>query len=147
MNTMPEFVKGGKIIKDISLELNAQSSQNRVLYEKNTSGNLNYWQHTIGLEMGLEFQKGFSFNSKFGYEFYPQSDIGKRQAIPLWEVSMFKLLMKNKLKAEIMAFDILNRNQDVYRMVTSSFISETRNHVINRYALLRLSYSLAGFGK
>jgi subtilisin family serine protease len=147
MTTMPEFVKSGKIIKDMSLELNAQSRQNRVRYEKSTSGNLNYWQHFIGLEMGLEFQKDFSFNSKFGYNFYPQSDIGTGQAIPLWEVSMFKLLMKSKLKAEIMAFDILNRNQDVRRMVTSSFVSETRSQVINQYALLRLSYSLAGFGK
>lgn len=77
----------------------------------------------------------YSYFYGFGSDF-------KRNEV-LWNASISKNFLKNKnanLKLEM--FDILNDRNNIKRVVTSNFSSDSRTNTISRYFLLTFSYKL-----
>ena len=77
----------------------------------------------------------------FGQEVF-QDDL----QIPLWSASLQRSLLKKKLRVELKAFDLLNRNQGLDRTAELNYLEEVRTQTLSRYVLLKVSYSITSVG-
>jgi hypothetical protein len=80
------------------------------------------------------------------YYLYDQGSFDASTKVNLWQASVSKGFMDNKLTAKLRIFDILNQNQGVSRSATDLDISETVSNAIGRYFMLNLTYALNALG-
>ncbi|HRI58111.1 MAG TPA: hypothetical protein PK228_00220, partial [Saprospiraceae bacterium] len=72
---------------------------------------------------------------------------GYDQAVPIWNASVSKFLMKNKrLQLSLVVRDLLNRNVGIHRTSNLNYVEDERVASLGRYGLVKLTYSLSSFG-
>lgn len=86
--------------------------------------------------------KGWTIDTRMEYSIYDQGSFDQSTNINLWQASVSKGFMDNKLTAKLRVFDILNQNQGVVRSSADLEISETISNSIGRYFMLNLTYAL-----
>ncbi|MGB3085464.1 MAG: hypothetical protein WBB21_12150, partial [Saprospiraceae bacterium] len=90
--------------------------------------------------------KKITIKSNFEIKTYTSSQFSEKITIPLWEISISHLFLKdNKLKVQCKVFDLLNKNRGIQRTSQQNYIEEQRSNVLGRYAMLQLAYSIRGF--
>lgn len=108
--------------------LNSQSNQKNNVYT--LSGNLSY-------EMPLKFILETDF------DFYAMRGLSKdfNNNTFLWNASIGKkFFKKDQLRLDLIVNDILNQNKSISRMARMNIITDTRQLIITRYFLLKLTY-------
>jgi hypothetical protein len=65
------------------------------------------------------------------------------QQFILWNAYIgYKFMNKKAAELKISAFDLLNQNNSISRMVTETFVEDNVTRVLNRYFMLTFTYSL-----
>ncbi len=108
--------------------LSEDNEQNTAIYTLQNQSTLN-----LPYDISLHSNVRYTLYSGYGDEF-------KKNEI-LWNMSVSKKFLKGKkglLKFEI--FDILNDRNNLSRVVTSGYSSDTRTNSLNRYFLVSFSY-------
>lgn len=89
----------------------------------------------VKLPWDLSIQSNISYSRFAGYE----NDFKKSEC--LWNVSLAKLFMKDKKGSiKFQVFDLLNDRNNLNRLVTSNFVSDTRTNTVSRYFMLSFAY-------
>ncbi|HUZ58941.1 MAG TPA: outer membrane beta-barrel protein, partial [Hanamia sp.] len=118
---------------------------------KNTlqpSLNNNYFTQSIDLEWNLLTKKGTFFQNDLANENYKGLTDGFNQNYWLWNTAVGQKFLKGqKGELKLSVFDLLNQNKSVTRTVTSSYVQDQINQVLQQYFLLTFTYTLKNFGK
>lgn len=117
------------------------------IYKDNEALNSSFINQTYEAYIALFAGKGWTIDSRYEYNIYGQGSFsGGSTKINLWQASVSKSLMKNKLALKLRAFDILNQNQGVNRSASETYITESVSNTIGRYVMLSVTYSLNALG-
>ncbi|MDR0825087.1 MAG: TonB-dependent receptor [Prevotella sp.] len=102
--------------------------------DRNTS-NYNI-QHTLLWKLPLDFSIQNDLNMTYygGYG----DDFKKREI--LWNASVSKLFLKKKGTLKLQFFDILNDRNNISRVVSGNYMSDSRSNSVNQYFMLSCSY-------
>lgn len=117
-------------------------SFNSNLFENNKSQNTNFVNQTYESYLALFAGKGWTIDTRMEYNIYDQGSFDASTKISLWQASISKGFMDNKLTAKLRIFDILNQNQGVSRSSSNQDISESISNSIGRYLMLNFTYAL-----
>ncbi|MEX2632391.1 MAG: TonB-dependent receptor [Balneolales bacterium] len=99
---------------------------------------------------------GFNFNLETGFGLTFRTDWNLRHNIGLsddfnrstmgWNASAgYKFLTDKVAEIKITAADLLNRNDDINRIINESYIEDVRSDVLSRFFLVTLSYRFRSF--
>ncbi|MBK9720800.1 MAG: TonB-dependent receptor [Saprospiraceae bacterium] len=119
---------------------------NKTQYSKSLINSQNFREAGIYADLTLNPIKKITIKSNFEIKSYTSSQFSEKITIPLWEISISHLFLKdNKLKVQCKVFDLLNKNRGIQRTSQQNYIEEQRSNVLGRYAMLQLGYSIRGF--
>ena len=129
------------------LRVGSRLSFNNVDYSLNEELAQEYLNKTLYANGTLYYGNGWTLNSALNYQFYDQEIFGAGQNVAMWEASIARLVMDNRVEVQLVGFDLLNQNQGVNLSNTSAYIQEERVESLGRYIMLRLTYKLGNLGR
>lgn len=110
--------------------------------------NNNYFMQTAEFSANLLTKKGLFFNNDLTNEYYNGLTGANNTNYWLWNIAIGqKFLKKQAGELKLSVFDLLNQNRSITRNVTSSYIQDVNNQVLQQYFMLTFTYKLKTFGK
>ncbi len=138
---------GDKLINYwLNVEANKNESKNSIRPDIITK----YWSYNGygNLQFKLKKAKTYIDINLEANIYEKTAAFAQQQNIFLLSSSIRKVISKNdQLELKFYVNDILNQNQGINRNISSNFISETTNNIIQRYALLSLIWNFSKNGK
>lgn len=125
----------------------AELAWNSTHYSLDKAFNQDYLTQTYNAELELQLPLDFSANTGLDVTVNGGLSEGYDQAVPIWNASVSKFLMKNKrLQLSLVVRDLLNRNVGIHRTSNLNYVQDERVASLGRYGLVKLTYSLSSFG-
>ena len=134
-----------KIDFTVSYTGNFNIIQNSLLPNTNN----NYYSHSAGFKFGWTFWKGIVFQNEWINQYYKGlTSAIYNQDILLWNMSLGKKILKNNLgDLRLSVFDLLNQNSNINRVVTGTYIQDTRTNALQRFFMLTFTYTIKSFNQ
>lgn len=128
-----------------ALYLNANVNIADTRYDINTSQNQVVINQTYSAELNARLGWKMYLNSRFNYNRYENSRFGFSQNVPIWNISIYKIFMKNNRgELRLSVYDLFNRNLNVQQTANANLVSETRTSSLSRYFILSFTYNIRG---
>lgn len=100
---------------------------------------------SIDASVKWNFAKKTYLESNFNYAAYQNERFGFDQKIPIWNMSIRRLLMKdNKIEMRLAAFDLLNRTLSITQSGSQNYVIQTTAQTLARYFMLSMTYNVRG---
>lgn len=119
---------------------------NRTAYSLNPNQDQAYVNKTITGRGTLYIGKAWQVASELNYRMYSKEISGTETNVPLWEASVSRFFMDERLELQLSGKDLLNRNVGVNFTNTSTFVQEERIESLGRYVMFKLIYKLSATG-
>lgn len=126
----------------VSANCSYNFSQNRILY--NTAGNqeMDYTIQTLTAELAINLSS-FRLVTSMYYTTNSNVPVGFDHSSTLLNLGLTKSFLKSqKLQVKLVVYDLLKQNTNFRRTVTSNYIEDAQSDILQRYALLSLTYHL-----
>lgn len=134
------------ISENLDFTASVQGTYTVVRNSLQTGADNNYYNQLATLRLNYIFLKGVVFNTTVTHNLYAGLGEGFNQNFVLWNASLgYKFLKSKALQADIFIFDILKQNNAISRTINDSYIEDSRTDVLQRYGMLRLTYTLRRF--
>lgn len=139
------LVVGSNISQNVDFTVSYSGGYNVINNSLNPELNNNYYSQNVSLKLNLLSPKGFFFNSEGINSLF--SGLGDfDQNFTLLNVSVGQKFLKNQQgELKLTAFDILNQNTSINRLVTEAYIEDSRSLVLNRYFMMTFTYNIRNF--
>jgi hypothetical protein len=99
----------------------------------------------LNIDAKWSFIKKTFLESSFNYTGYENDRFNFSQDIPILNISVRRLLMKdNRLEARLAAFDVFNRRQAITQTGSQNFVTYQQAFTLARYFMLSLTYNVRG---
>jgi hypothetical protein len=150
-NTLTHNVNTGIVLSsNISTKLDFTASYtgnfNAVSYSFNPSQNNNFFFQNASFRFNWMPWKGLVINSETFYTGYAGLNDGFNQQIVLWNGGIgYKFLKSQRAEIRITAFDLLNQNNNISRVVTENYIQDSEMVVLTRFFLVNFTYQIRHF--
>jgi hypothetical protein len=115
---------------------------NNNVYLNNEDLNTNFVNQIYDASLAWFAGKGWTVDTKMEYSIYGQGAFDEATNVKLWQASVSKGFLDNKLTAKLSAFDILNQNLGVVRNATETQVSQSISNTIGRYFMASVTYNL-----
>ena len=139
-------VLSSNISEKIDFTLSYWGSYNIVQNTSQTKANNNYYNHVASLKFNWIFLKHFVFNTNVTENYYTAFSSTGNQDFYLWNAYLgYKFLKNDALEARISAYDILNQNKSINRIVTETYIENSVTQVLKQYFMFQLTYTIRNF--
>jgi len=135
-----------KTKKVFDVSVSGRWNFNSNIYKDNETLNTDFITQTYETYLALFAGKGWTIDTRMEYNIYGQGSFDEGTTVKLWQASLSKGFMENKLTAKLKIFDILNQNQGVSRSASETSISESISNTIGRYIMLNFTYALNALG-
>jgi hypothetical protein len=101
--------------------------------------------HSIDASLKWNFIPKTFLESNFNYATFQNERFGFDQKIPIWNLSVRRLFMKdNKIEIRLAAFDLLNRTLSITQNGSQNYVIQTTAQTLARYFMLSLTYNVKG---
>jgi hypothetical protein len=132
----------------IDFTLSYSANINTVKNSIQPSLNNNYFQQTAGFSANLLTKKGLFFNNDLTNQYYHGLTGTDNTNYWLWNIAIGQKFLKKQMgELKLSVFDLLKQNRSISRNVTSSYIQDVNNQVLQQYFMLTFTYKLKTFGK
>ncbi|MGC4057893.1 MAG: outer membrane beta-barrel protein [Chitinophagaceae bacterium] len=140
------FVLGSNISENVDFTISSNGAYTIANSSSQPQSNYNYYSQTSSAKINIIFLKRMVFNTNINHTLYTGLGEGYNQNFFLWNASLgYKLLKDKSLLLEVYAFDILNQNKSISRTVNDYYVEDSKTTVLQRYAMLRLTYTIRKF--
>jgi hypothetical protein len=115
---------------------------NNNVYLNNEDLNTNFVNQVYDASLAWFAGKGWTVDTKMEYSKYGQGAFDEATNVKLWQASVSKGFLDNKLTAKLSVFDLLNQNLGVVRNATETQVSQSISNTIGRYFMASVTYNL-----
>lgn len=130
----------------ISTRLSAKYTLGQNRYDISDAQNSQFLNQAYGLDLTIDFGKGWVWDNAFSHNIFSQEAFGENTSFSLWNASLIKQIIDDRLSLKLTAFDLLGQNRGIYRSNSVSSISETISNTLERYFMLGVNYKLSSLG-
>ena len=120
---------------------------NDVKYSLNEHQNQQYVNSSYEVRGSLYLGETWELSTSLDYRMYSQEVFGEARNVPLWQASMTKTLVGQRADIQLVALDLLDRNEGISLTNQGNYISEQRVNSLGRYVMLKFIYRLSGSGR
>jgi hypothetical protein len=139
-------VAGSNISEDVDFTLSTNGAYNIVQNTLQSQGNYNYYSQTSSLRFNWIIAKSIVFHTDLNHTLYSGLGSPYDQAFLLWNAWLGYKFLKNKAaQVDLFAFDMLRQNRAISRTITDTYIEDATTQVLQRYFMLRFTYTLRAF--
>ncbi|MBS1557668.1 MAG: TonB-dependent receptor [Bacteroidetes bacterium] len=125
------------------LDLAANLSQQQTNYSFSPQQNQIYFNKTYTAEANITLLKNYAFNTELNYFIYNSTTTNFHQAIPLWNMSVSRFVLKNNSgEIKIAAINLLNYGVSITQTATSNYLQQQTNNNLGRYLMVSFTYAL-----
>ncbi len=118
---------------------------NNIEYSIQKEQNQKIRNQSIDASIKWNFATKFYLESNLNYAAYQNERFGFDQKVPIWNLSVRRLMMKdNKLEMRLAAFDLLNKQINITQSGTQNYVITNTAQTLARYFMLSLTYNLRG---
>lgn len=139
------LVIGSNISQNVDFTVAYNGGYNVINNSLNPELNNNYYSQNVSLKLNLLTKTGLFLNAEGINSLF--SGLGDfDQNFTLLNLSVGQKFLKNQRgELKFTAFDLLNQNTSVNRLVTEAYIEDSRSLVLNRYFMLTFTYNIRNF--
>ncbi len=131
----------------LNFNAEAELSWNQTAYSIDKNFNQDFLRQTYTGELNVELPHKWTFNTSLSLVSNSGLAAGYDQAIPIWNASISKFLLKNKRgELSLSVRDLLNRNIGISRTANLNYVEDVRTASLGRFATLRFTYALNKMG-
>jgi hypothetical protein len=148
-NVVTQQTYGGTLRYNFSLndilivDLGTTLSKQLTEYSFNSNQNQSYFNKTYTAEVNVNFLKNYSFNTEMNYFVYTSQTTDFNQSIPLWNVSLSRYILKNKVgELKIGVNNLLNRSQSASQTASTNYLQQQTTNNLGRFFMLSFTYAL-----
>jgi hypothetical protein len=114
-------------------------------YNINTSQNQSTIDQVYDIEFNAKLFWGLYLNSSFAYNKYENKRFGFNREIPILNISLYKLVLKNNRgEIRVSLYDAFNKNVSISQNSNFNTVNQTSTETLSRYAMLSFSYNIRG---
>ncbi|MCC6410370.1 MAG: TonB-dependent receptor [Saprospiraceae bacterium] len=126
-----------------SMSAGADYNWYRTAYSFEGAIDQQYLQQFYSADANAELPWNMAANTNLEYVVNNGLSDGFNTAVPIWNASVSKFLLKNKaLEVSLVVRDLLNRNVGIQRVTNLNYVEDQRVSSLGRYGLLKLTYNL-----
>lgn len=134
------------INENIDFTLSSRGNINQVINSLRPETNNQFYSQNTFARLNLIFWKGIVVRSQLSHQLFTGLSDGFNQSFLLWNGSVGKKLFdKQQGEISLSVFDALGQNTSIQRNVTSTYIEDVRNVVLQRYYMLTFTYQFRHF--
>jgi hypothetical protein len=127
------------------LSLRGNSTLTNIDYSIQKEQNQKIRNQSIDASIKWNFIPKTYLESNFNYASFKNERFGFDQKIPIWNLSIRRLFMKeNKIEMRLAAFDLLNRTLSITQSGSQNYVIQTTAQTLARYFMLSLTYNVKG---
>jgi hypothetical protein len=148
-NTVNQQTVGGSIRYNYSLndilivDLGTTLSKQLTEYSFNTNQNQSFFNKTYNAEVNVNFLKAYALNTEMNYFVYTSQTSDFSQAIPLWNVSLSRYILKNKVgELKVGVNNLLNRSQTASQTASANYLQQQTMNNLGRFLMVSFTYAL-----
>ena len=148
-NTISQQTVGGTARYNYSLgeilivDLSATVSHQETKYSFNTQQNQTYFNKTYTAEVNVNFLKNYAYNTEMDYFIYNSTTTDYHQAIPLWNMSVSRFMLKNKSgELRLSVNNILDYGISVTQTATSNYLQQQTNNNLGRFYMISFTFAM-----
>lgn len=151
-NILKELVLGEEFslnfnIGDFGLKLGASFNYERLENSVYPGGKNITWRNNIDGILKYSLPQEIELRTDLSYQYFTGYTGSNDKPYLLWNASLSRSIIRNKLIFSISVKDILNQNKSLQRTVTDFYIQETRYNILRQYILVNLTYKFFTGGK
>lgn len=102
--------------------------------------------HNLGFQTTSYWPKNFVFGNDLSYNYNSQIASGFQKDYYMWNMSLAYDFFKNKFRAKVKVYDLLNQNTSALRTIDPMQIVDSESLVLKQYVMFSLVYNLNAFG-
>lgn len=137
------IVIGSDISENFDFTLSYMGNYNFAGNSLLPGGNNNYYSHTASLKWYIGLPLGFYLNNQISNVMTSGLAAGYDQNIILWNITLAKLFFaRGRGELRLSVNDVLGQDKSVNRTVTDTYVDDTSNEVLTRFAILTFSYTV-----
>ncbi|MEM9984033.1 MAG: TonB-dependent receptor [Bacteroidota bacterium] len=121
-------------------------SQNWATYSEASSFDRSFLNQRYYADLMVRLGEHWQIRSNLDWAVFGQEVFQDDLQIPLWSASLQRSFFDKRLRVELKAFDLLNRNQGLDRTAELNYLEEVRTQTLSRYVLLKIGYSIKSLG-
>lgn len=129
---------------DISVGVNINSVKST--YSLQSALAAKYISQLYSFSADWHLPKGFFLTNDFDYTINSQLSDGFNVRIPIWNISLSKMIMNNRGEIKMSVRDVLNQNVGINRNTNNNYIEDVRYNTLQRFFLLGFTWSLSKTG-
>lgn len=134
------------INENVDFTLSSRANVNQVFNSLSPETNNQFYSQNSFARVNLIFWEGIVVRSQVTHQLFTGLSDGFNQSFLLWNGSIGKkLFSKRQGEISISVFDALGQNTSIQRNVTSTYIEDVRNVVLQRYYMLTFAYQFRHF--
>jgi Outer membrane protein beta-barrel family len=139
----------GKVLPNVySIHLSESGNYSFSRNTVNTISIIKYWALAQAGEISYFVLPGIELSSDLSYNWQQKISYGEKDiSVLLWNASLSKSVLKDKLTISASVTNIMNQNTGFIRSVLANQFSETTSNVIGRYWMIKVVYRLNQSGK
>jgi hypothetical protein len=135
------FKLGKYVPEKYSIQLEGQFTYFNSRSSVNIAAPVHYWAQSHTGNLTLFFIRGFDINTNAIYTWQQKSSaFAKNNSVMLWNASVLRNFLSNRLVLKLQANNLLNQNAGISRTNTGNINTETSTNILGRYWLLSLAY-------
>ncbi len=129
-------------VKDVfDVSAGGKLTHNHVGYSLSEELNQSYL-NSIFFGSGALYLGPWTLETSLDLRLFDQDVFGESQNVALWEASISRLFLNDRVEVQLTAFDLLNQHRGVSLNSSPSFIQEQRIESLGQYFMLRFVYHL-----
>lgn len=129
----------------VSLSLSGEYNYKQNRYSINTQANNDFGTQIYNASFLLTLPRSWYIDADYKLQIYSEEQFGDENTLQLFNASISKGFMNDRLTLKLSAFDILNQNQGLSRTITDTYIQESISNSIQQYFMLSFVYKLSEF--
>lgn len=126
---------------DLSATARLNLNNNNYLQDKNR--NTSFINQSYETYFAWFIGKGWTIDTKMENFLFDQGSFDTSTLFSLWQASISKGFVNDKVTVKLKAFDLLDQNKGINRIASDIFVQETVANTIGRYFLISINYNLA----
>jgi hypothetical protein len=93
----------------------------------------------------LDFGKGWTLDQEVNYNIFTQENQSSSESFVLWNATLQKSLMNDRLAIRLRGFDLLGQNQAIIQSTTTDSVTESISNTLTSYGMISVMYKLSDF--
>lgn len=146
LSVSPRIGVGFNFAEIVEIEPNYGLTYNNTKYSLDTSEDQNFISHRASLRATTYWPENIVWGNDFNYTYNGNVSSGYDKDVLFWNMSLGAQFLKDKLLFKVLAYDLLNQNNNSARTTGADYIQDYQSTVLQRYFMASVTIKFDKFG-